>query len=243
MQKAHYRCEHKTIGKATHTRNFLFKHANYIVRPSAEADYMTMGDWDADRDHFLSEVSTYQHQAFGVGNQKPTVRANGRLADTILLSLPRQMLPEHRREALQLFAASITDEGRSRIFISIHQNVPDNPHAHCFLIDRDTITGQPVAMLSASQRDRKKAGFTEPNATEYLRLLWEQAQNTVFEDYHYDIRVDRRSKDRQMADLELAQAPQDYEIEATGTHDDGADDVKMVPAEHFVDVHEMVGED
>lgn len=216
MRQVHYRCEHKTIGKTTHTRDFLYRHANYIARPSADPEFISLGDWDAERAHFLSQASIYQHQAYGVGNQKPTVRANGRLAETILLSLPRQMLPEHRREALNLFAQSITDGGRSRIFISIHRNVPDNPHAHVLLIDRDLITGKPVAMLSASERDRKKAGFSEPNATEYVRLLWENAQNTVFEDYHYDLRADRRSKVRQMAESEeLVQAPLHYEIEPT----------------------------
>ncbi len=184
MQRGFFRPVHGSIGKSTHSAGFLFRHANYVVRPSASPEYISVGV-DADRDAFLSYISTYQHYAYR------ELRANARLADTFQLSLIRGLQPEHHREVLSHFANMLTQE-RAVMFISIHTDRPDNPHAHAIFIDRDIHTGKPVAMLSHSPRDRAKAGFEIANGTEYIRALWAQAQNDVLERHHYDIRVDPR---------------------------------------------------
>jgi len=52
--------------------------------------------------------------------------------------------------------------------------------------------GKAVAKLSASPRDRPKSGL-EPNATEYVRKLWERSLNSVLKSEGYEFRVDRRN--------------------------------------------------
>lgn len=194
-----YRLEHSTIGRKTHPRDPAFEHgpvyahARYITNPY-KVDETLAVNFPTNIYAFRDEVRRYEDWYEGTDPEtgKANTRKNARVLDKIVITLPAGMERDHQVQALRAFGWKLSGYGRARVFIAC-QNLGDhNPHAHIFLVDRATDTGEQVAKLSLSEKQRRAQGL-EPNGTQYLRKLWDRECNAVLAANGYDIRIDHRS--------------------------------------------------
>jgi hypothetical protein len=109
-------------------------------------------------------------------------RVNARVADKLIVALPRELDQDARRELVRDFCESLTG-GRIAYLGVIREEGEDaeNPHAHLLLRDRDLVTGKRVLLT------------TERGSTERLRAAWESAANRALERAGVAARIDRRS--------------------------------------------------
>lgn len=113
-------------------------------------------------------------------------RKNGRVADKLMLALPRELDAERRAQLVRGFAEEVT-QGRAPWLAAFHDKGKDahNPHAHLVIRDRDPETGKRVAELS------------EKGSTDRLRALWETHANRALEVAGKPERIDRRTLEAQ----------------------------------------------
>jgi len=181
-QAAYFRLEHSAVNRARQGWGYLAAHANYAANARKCSQII----------HVNGADNRYAIQNLIAAHEYSLTRKNARVADKILLSLPKELSEEHRFEAVRRYLNSITFGGRTRAIAFYHSDHAHNPHAHVILLDRDVQSGQPVAMMGANRQNRLKAGL-EANATEWLRMTWETDCNSVFSDFGYGLEVDRRS--------------------------------------------------
>ncbi|KQZ99803.1 hypothetical protein ASD74_23870 [Rhizobium sp. Root564] len=114
------------------------------------------------------------------------LRKNGRVADKLMIALPRELNAEQRADIVTRFAEQVTD-GRASWLAAIHDKGKDsqNPHCHLVIFDRDTTTG------------RRVFGMSDKGSTERLRQLWEQHANDALARANRVERIDRRRLDKQ----------------------------------------------
>jgi hypothetical protein len=110
------------------------------------------------------------------------LRKNGRVADKLMLALPRELNSDQRAALVRAFAEKVTDN-RASWFAAIHEKGKDasNPHCHLLICDRDIATG------------RRVFGTSEKGSTERLRRLWESHANDALAKAQRKERVDRRT--------------------------------------------------
>ena len=185
MAGAIYHLQHNTIGRKTHAAGSVRAHANYILRKSALTAFVAIG-FSSHGHAFKREISAYEESV---------TRKNARLSDNIHFALPRCMTPEQHRAVALAFGWRLTDGGRARAGIAIHHGGGNNPHVHVLFIDKDRETGETVSKLSISPRDRRKLGL-EPNATKWLRELWEDTCNRRLEEWGYEQRISCKPRER-----------------------------------------------
>nr|WP_262913787.1 MobA/MobL family protein [Rhizobium halophilum] len=115
-----------------------------------------------------------------------TDRKNGRVADKIMLALPRELDSEERVQLVRDFAEDLT-KGRASWLAAFHDKGKDarNPHAHLVVRDRDIRTG------------RRVIGLSDVGSTERIRQLWEVHANRALERAGVAVRIDRRSLAKQ----------------------------------------------
>ncbi|TCQ16377.1 MobA/MobL family protein [Rhizobium sp. PP-CC-3G-465] len=110
------------------------------------------------------------------------LRKNGRVADKLMLALPRELSADQRVTLVREFAEAVTG-GRASWFAAFHDKRKDakNPHCHLLICDRDVQTGKRVFETS------------EKGSTERLRVLWESHTNAALARADRRERVDRRT--------------------------------------------------
>lgn len=178
----YFRLEHSSVNRADKGDGYLAASANYAANQNKCSKVI----------HVNMAENRHAIRDYIQRHEEGTTRKNARLGDKILLSLPVELSQSHREEAGRRFLWAITGEGRSRAVAFYHGDKPGNPHFHVLLLDRDVFTGEPVALMGANRKNRLKAGL-EPNATNWLRKLWERECNSVLSQFGYDIVMDRRT--------------------------------------------------
>lgn len=192
-----YSLHHQPIGKTTQARpHTSAAHVRYITRPSAASriEACRMPD------------NPSKAQAFMVDAENSD-RKNARVADKILLALPRELDAEQRAELVRGYANEVT-QGRAPWLAAFHDQGKDahNPHAHLLIRDRDVQTGKRVA------------GLSEKGSTEGLRSLWEDHTNRALERAGQEVRIDRRTLEAQgvMREPTVHEGPRAQQMERRG---------------------------
>lgn len=176
-----YSLNHKPVGKSTQERPYTTgAHVNYITRNKA------LGRLDGNR---LPVDRDGARQYFN--NAEDKGRANGRVADKLMLALPKELTPEQRAELVRGYAEDVTG-GRAPWLAAHHDKGKDaqNPHCHLVFRDRDPETGKRVF------------GTTERGSTQRLRDLWQTHANQALERAGRPERIDARTLKAQGIDRE-----------------------------------------
>ena len=192
-----YSLHHQPIGKTTQARpHTSAAHVRYITRTSA-ASHIEAG---------RMPEQPGKAQAFMV-EAEDRDRKNARVADKILLALPRELNAAQRVELVRGYAEEVT-QGRASWLAAFHDKGKDahNPHAHLLIRDRDAATGKRVAELS------------EKGSTERLRSLWEQHANRALTRAGREERIDRRTLEAQGISREptVHEGPRAQQMERRG---------------------------
>ena len=138
-------------------------------------------------------------------------RVNARVADKLVIALPRELTLQQQITLIWSFAERLT-QGRASWFASIHAKGKDreNPHCHILVRDRDIHTGSRVVMFSAGAkevRERAAKGLSAPTTLRDIRVLWEQFTNQALRDAGRVERIDRRT----LAEQGIGRSPQVHE--------------------------------
>jgi hypothetical protein len=167
---------HSSIGKTTQSQPYTAAaHVDYITRKNA------MSRLDAERvPADKAKAAAFMRVA------EDKVRKNGRVADKLMLALPRELNVDQKIALVRSFAEAVTD-GRAPWLAAFHDKGKDalNPHCHLMICDRDSRTGKRVF------------GTSEKGSTERLRLLWETHTNAALAKANRQERVDRRTLEAQ----------------------------------------------
>ncbi|WP_082547119.1 MobA/MobL family protein [Rhizobium sp. Root149] len=167
-----YSLNHKPIGKSTQDRPYTTgAHVNYITRSRA------LGHLDGAR------LPVDRDGARGYFNgAEDTGRKNGRVADKLMLALPKELTAEQRHELVKGYAEEVTG-GRAPWLAAHHDKGKDaaNPHCHLLIRDRDPETGKRVF------------GTTDRGSTQRLRDLWQDHANRALERAGRPERIDART--------------------------------------------------
>lgn len=175
------------IGKTTQRRAFTAAaHLRYITRSGAVSHAM------AER---MPESRVAAMRWLRAGEVSD--RANARVADKLVIALPRELDLGQQVQLVHRFAEDLT-EGRASWFAAIHANGKDrdNPHVHLLIRDRDVITGRRVVMFSAGAKEiaqRVAAGQKPPTTLRVIRALWERKANEALAEAGSSARIDARS--------------------------------------------------
>ncbi len=136
-------------------------------------------------------------------------RANARVADKVMLALPRELSAKERVELVRNFAEEVT-KGRAPWLAAFHDKGEDrrNPHCHLVIRDRDP------------QTKRRVIGMSEAGSTEMLRKLWEQHANRALKAAGSAERIDRRTLAAQGIERTptIHEGPRAQEMDARGAH-------------------------
>lgn len=176
-----YSLNHKPVGKSTQERPYTTgAHVNYITREKAlgRLDGARLPvDKDGARDFF--------------NRAEDGSRANGRVADKLMLALPKELTPEQRHELVRGFAEDVTG-GKAPWLAAHHDKGRDasNPHCHLVLRDQDPTTGKRVF------------GMSERGSTQRLREKWQDHANRALERAGRPERIDARTLKAQGIDRE-----------------------------------------
>lgn len=167
-----YSLHHSSIGKSTQAQpHTAGAHVAYITRKRAVSRI------DSSRcPNTPGEAADYLRKV------EDRLRKNARVADKLMLALPRELTVPQRLAMVRSFAEAITD-GRASWFAAFHDKGKDaqNPHCHLMICDRDLATGKRVF------------GTSEKGSTERLRRLWEQHANEALARANRSERIDRRT--------------------------------------------------
>lgn len=176
-----YSLNHKPIGKTTQERPYTTgAHVSYITRRKA------LGRLDGAR----MPVDRDGARAF-FRQAEDTSRANGRVADKVMLALPKELTPEQRADLVRGYAEDVTG-GKAPWLAAHHDKGKDaaNPHCHLVFRDRDPETGKRIF------------GTTDRGSTQRLRDKWQEHANRALERAGRPERIDARSLKAQGIDRE-----------------------------------------
>ncbi|MDP3078701.1 MobA/MobL family protein [Bradyrhizobium sp.] len=200
-----YRFEHSYLSRAGNKtrgksgRFHLSSIASYISNSNKACDVLAV-NLSTERGELYSQMN--KHSA-------SVTRANGRIAETFIISFDARMSDEHQREALNNFLMAATFNGQTRATAYRHNDHEHNPHAHVILIDTDE-NGEPVGHFGRSGSFRREHSPVKGNPTTWLRQVWEDECNAVLEAHEYDFRIDRRSNLER--GLDEAGKPRGFEV-------------------------------
>lgn len=174
---------HSAIGRSTHAAGTAGAHIGYITRSSACLTVM------AERMPLAVKGQRGGAARAWLDDQEAADRKNARVVDKVMLALPRELTAEQQAALVRDFAEEVT-LGRASWLAAVHQDHPDNPHAHLVIRDKDPETGKRVV------------GLSEKGSTDRLREAWEIAANLALEKAGREERIDRRSLKDQGVDRE-----------------------------------------
>ncbi len=175
------------IGKTTQKRPFTAAaHVHYITRKEA----MTQS--------LAERMPENKSRAIRwLKAQEKADRANARVADKMIIALPRELTPIQQAELIHGFAEALT-QGRASWFAAIHGKGKDrdNPHCHLIVRDRDILTGRRVVMFSAGAKELKERaakGEKLPTTLRTIRQLWAEHANAALAAAGRPERIDHRT--------------------------------------------------
>jgi hypothetical protein len=174
------------IGKTTQKRSFTAAaHIRYITRKEAVSHVMA-GRMPEGRVKAMRWLRS----------QEKADRANARVADKLVIALPRELSRQQQVELLWGFAEDLTQR-RASWFAAIHAKGKDklNPHCHLLVRDRDVRDGMRVVMFSAGQKEaaqRAAKGQSKPKTLRMIREMWERHANVALEQAGRSERIDHR---------------------------------------------------
>ena len=189
------------VGKTTQRQPFTASaHIGYIARKEAASHTM------AER---MPEAKVRAMRWLRA--EERADRVNARVADKLVIALPRELTLQQQITLVWSFAERLT-QGRASWFASIHAKGKDreNPHCHLLVRDRDIHTGMRVVMFSAGAkevRERAAKGLSAPTTLRDIRVLWEQFANQALRDAGRVERIDRRT----LAEQGIGRSPQVHE--------------------------------
>lgn len=194
-----YSLHHHSIGKSTQAKSHTSAaHVRYITRSSA-----------ASRVEARRMPERPHHAAAYLTDAENRDRKNARVADKVMLALPRELTGEQRAALVRGFAEEVT-QGRAPWLAAFHDRGKDaqNPHVHLLIRDRDPATGKRVAELS------------EKGSTARLREAWERHANAALEQAGREERIDRRTLAEQGIDREptVHEGPKAQQMDRRGAH-------------------------
>ncbi len=177
---------HTPIGRSTQAQPFTAAaHVKYVTRPQAAR-------------HVMAERMPARPgpAANYLRRMEDADRVNARVADKVMLALPRELSQEQRVQLIRGFANDVT-QNRAPWLAAIHDRGKDarNPHCHLLIRDRDPASGKRVI------------GMSDAGSTEMLREKWEEHANRALETAGHPVRIDRRS----LKDQGLDRAPTIHE--------------------------------
>ena len=162
---------HKSIGRTTHRAGRAGAHIRYISRRTAEpttgANLMP-SDWKAAKRW--------------IDREEKNGRKNERVADTVMVALPRELTPQQRRLLVTRYLEAVTRNAVPWYF-AIHETGDDenNPHAHILIRDKCPIGRRRVVLLS------------EKGSTHRLRLKWAEEASNALKMAGHNMKIDERS--------------------------------------------------
>ncbi|WP_442577880.1 hypothetical protein ACSBOB_20245 [Mesorhizobium sp. ASY16-5R] len=158
--------KHTPIGKKTQAEPYTAAaHARYVMRKNAMQFFYS--------EHMPKNYHAIQRWLIG---HEDGLRANGRVQDGFIISVPRSVSREDAAVALKRFGFRI-GQGRTPYYFVGHGFDTNNHHVHFEFFDRDVETG------------RRVFGTSERGSTAKLKIEWETAANDTFEQLGYDVRV------------------------------------------------------
>jgi hypothetical protein len=163
---------HTPIGRSTQAQPYTAAaHVKYITRPQAARHVMAARMPDKP-----TPAAAYLRQMEDGG------RVNARIADKVMLALPKELTQQQRVQLVRDFANDVT-QNRAPWLAAIHDRGKDaaNPHCHLLIRDRDPATGKRVI------------GMSDAGSTEMLREKWEHHANQALQRAGHAVRIDRRS--------------------------------------------------
>lgn len=175
------------IGKTTQKKPFTAAaHVRYITRKDA----MTLSMAERMPESGSKAIRWLKAQ-------ETADRKNARVADKMIIALPRELDAGRQAQLIHGFAEALT-EGKASWFAAIHSKGKDreNPHCHLIVRDRDIVTGQRVVMFSAGAKEIKQRaakGEKSPTTLRMIRELWERHANAALEAAGRPERIDRRT--------------------------------------------------
>jgi hypothetical protein len=154
------------IGKTTQKRPFTAAaHIRYITRKEAVS-------------HVMAERMPERQVAAmrWLRAEEKADRVNARVADKLVIALPRELSRQQHVELLWGFAEELS-QGRVSWFAAIHAKGKDrfNPHCHLLVRDRDVRDGKRVVMFSAGQKEAAQCaakGQPGPTTLRKIREMW-----------------------------------------------------------------------
>jgi hypothetical protein len=174
------------IGKTTQKAPFTAAaHIRYITRTEAATHVMAARMPQATRAAMR-----------WLRDQERNDRANARVADKLVIAIPRELSLQQGIGLVGEFAEALT-QGKASWFAAIHAKGKDrsNPHCHLIVRDRDVSSGQRVVLFSAGPKEvqeRAARGFPPPTTIHRVRELWEEVANQALAEAGRVERIDRR---------------------------------------------------
>jgi hypothetical protein len=159
------------IGKTTQKRPFTAAaHIRYITRKGAVSHQM------AERMPEAPSMATRW-----LRRQEKADRVNARVADKLVIALPRELNLDQQIALVHRFAEELTKR-RASWFAAVHARGKDkaSPHCHLLVRDRDVRGGMRVVMFSAGEKEaaqRAARGLPGPTTLRMIRELWEEHAN------------------------------------------------------------------
>jgi hypothetical protein len=192
-----YSLHHTAIGKTTQAKPYTAAaHVKYIARPQA------LRHLEARRCPGKASAAIRYFR-----EQEDKDRANARVADKLMLALPRELSQAQRVVLVTSFAEDMT-KGRAPWLAAFHDKDKDadNPHCHLIIRDRDPKTRRRVIATS------------EPGSTERFRQAWERHANRALEMAGRKERIDRRTLRAQGVERSptIHEGPRAQEMDARG---------------------------
>ena len=171
VEVAIFSLNHKPISKSKHPAGRTGSHVRYISRSGASPVILTNGiskDWREAKAWF--------------DDQEQTDRKNARIADRVMVALPRELNHIERAKLIQDYLAELTGN-QIPWYVAIHQEGPDqnNPHAHILIRDRSLSDGRRIVKTS------------ERGSTTLLREKWAERANIALQEAGINETIDHRS--------------------------------------------------
>lgn len=214
------------IGKTTQKRPFTAAaHIRYITRKEAVTHHM------AER---MPEAPTTAMRWLRA--QEKADRVNARVADKLVIALPRELNLGQQVVLMHRFAEALT-QGRASWFAAIHARGKDkaNPHCHLLVRDRDVRGGGRVVMFSAGEKEaaqRAARGLPGPTTLRMIRGLWEHHANQALGEAERPERIDsRRLVDQGIyRHAQIHEGPNVRAMDARGARPTSVERVRRNPA-------------
>lgn len=210
---------HGFIGKKSQAQPYTARaHSRYIQRTNATQSVHT---------HLMPDSYAARQRWFF--DHENNLRANGRVIDKFIISVPRSVSEQDAIAAAMTFGKHIGQE-KCPFMFTLQGFDTDNHHVHFIFVDKSIEDGKRVY------------GTTERNSTRGLKLEWEATANAMFEELGYDVRVkvhdgqveanDNTPQEVEQAPPALEQPPEIDTVQEPVEEDAGDGDAEMA----YIDV-------